>query len=572
MASTEVPAKTKGLRGHRALLCPLLSASLAFGAALQARAQTASDVYTPPASETRLKSPAPGAAGTESADDGITGAPLGATGFQLTKRVDLSEIYTSNGLGVSGGSGGRGGSDWVTRLLLNVGVHDHTARLDADVDYTLGGFLYVRNSSLAQITNRGAAIVRADLVPEHLQLQARAFAGTIYVNQLGALSATDRPVADGRNSGQRNTYGYTVAPNFTFRLGDFLTSSTMVSDRAVYFDRPNGPSNSSTIPGESDPENTNSYGLTQTFSSGIDFNRLNWRVLGMASKTTRGAGDISELSGIGDFKYAVSRTFALLATGGYQSITTDQKLNHDLRGVFAMGGVQVTLGPRLQGSIRAGRQFNFNSYIGNVSYQISGATVLVGSATDTVTTPAMRLLNNLGSLGTDPSGNLVDTNYQQPDIPASGISGFDAAPMDQLGFSNNISRYRMYNLSLLHDTERTHYRVTAFTTVRDILTSLTPGLRPRQHSTGGNLNILRSITPRIDGNFDTTYVTQDFEGTEFGIFRASIGANYRMTPDMQFYSRIAYLHRSSDQALASLSPSSGDLSDVNVLIGVRKEF
>src|SRR5688500_15404398 len=139
------------------------------------------------------------ATGTPStAEATITAAPPAAgaalSGFTFTAGVELSETYTNNGLGVARSSGLNSGSDFITSLRLNLGVHDRTARFQGDLQYSLAGYAYARHSSLSRVSNYLNALGRAVLVPEHVLLDVRAFAAPILINSLGSLSAEDRPI------------------------------------------------------------------------------------------------------------------------------------------------------------------------------------------------------------------------------------------------------------------------------------------------------------------------------------------------------------------------------------------
>ena len=148
-------------------------------------------------------------------------------------------------LGVRGPSG----PDYDTRLTLSLYARDHTPRFNGDLQYSLVGDAFARHPSLNQLSNFLTALGDATLIPDRLVLGARAFMAPILVNQLGPIAATNRPIATTTASGLRNTYGFTIAPELLFRLGNFANSQTTVSEGAVYFSRPNGPLLSQSIPG-----------------------------------------------------------------------------------------------------------------------------------------------------------------------------------------------------------------------------------------------------------------------------------------------------------------------------------
>ena len=273
---------------------------------------------------------------------------------------------------------GYSGGDFITRLSLSFGAHDHTARFDGDFQYALTGSFYAEHSSYSFLSNYLNALGTAAIIPEHLIVRASAFAAPILVNGLGPLAGA------GRNSGIRDTFGYSISPDLIFRFGNFARSDTIVTQSSVFFVTPGGPIIPVLVPGLTIPNQYVSYSATEQISSGPDFYRLNWLLAATGAESVQAGANFKQASGTGNVKYAVDREVTVTGTVGYQSFTSNQQLSHSLVGINAMGGVQITLSPRFQANVSAGRQFNFPSYIGDLSYQFGGFTRLVGSLTDTV--------------------------------------------------------------------------------------------------------------------------------------------------------------------------------------------
>src|SRR5205807_2425289 len=162
-----------------------------------------------------------------------------------------------------------------TRLRLNLNAHDRTPRFSGDLDYSLVGNAFARHPGLDRLSNFLTGLADAILIPERLVIQARAFVRPVLINELGPISAeADRPVATAANSGFRNTFGFTVAPELLFRLGNFATSTTTLSEGAIFLTRPRGKVLPQTIPGETPLYEMTTSSLTQRFASGSDFDRL----------------------------------------------------------------------------------------------------------------------------------------------------------------------------------------------------------------------------------------------------------------------------------------------------------
>ena len=490
-------------------------------------------------------------------------------GFSAGGSADLSERYVSNALGVGRASGVATGGDYDTRLRLSLYARDHTPRFDGDLQYTLGADAFANRPSLDRLSNFLTALASVSLIPDRLLVSARAFAMPVLVNSLGPIAAEeDRPVATTSTSGFRNTYGLTVSPELLFRLGNFATSTTTLSEGYISFSRPRGPVIPQFIPGQTPPQEVTTTSLTQHFASGTDFDRLNWGVTGTASKTTRPGGDMKVASGTADMKYAVSREFAVLGTAGYQSITTAQQLSHHLVGPTALAGFQLTLGPDFELSAEAGQQFNFPSYMGDLHWQIGPFTNLTGSLTDSIRTPGQRLLGGLDSLGVDNGGNFFDTSFGSS--PSFG-SGFNPVPLDHAPINSSISRYRSATLSLVHDSDIAQFRLTAFRTLVNRLT-VEIGI-PTVTSTGATFTISRNVNPNLTGDIDLTYRRQELLGGEHTVYSTRLNFNYMFSMLTSAYLRFAYMRRLTDAALvAATSPLSSSTSDASVIIGIRREF
>ena len=498
------------------------------------------------------------------------GAPsLRLTGFTFTASADLSETYTTNSYGV-------GGSDFITSAGLNLAAHNHTLRFDGDMALRLVGNYYANNPTFSDVHTYLTAVASAEIIPEHFRIQGTAFAEPMLINNLGPLGADDRPVA-----GSRDVYGYTVTPTFAFRLGEFATSTTTATQSSVFYIQPNGPTVQA-ISGLGAPTQSLSYGAAERFASGSAFFRLNWAVTGAWNYSESAYADqtgnlqFTTSSAIGDIKYALSREVAVLGTFGYQSLTSNQPLSEDLQGPVLLGGLQLTLGPNFEMNGMAGEQYNSPSYIGNLTYRAGPFTTFTTSLTDIVTTPTGRLLDRSTRLGVNGQGGFVDTGY--PTNPAvtppvgSPVTGFDPLPIDGIGITNSIQRYRSLVSSLVYTVDRTQYLLTGFATIYDTLTVVPSAIPTRGRSRGGQFSIYRTMTPQLTGGLDLGYTIEDTLGGQYNLFRGMVNANYNLSLRTAVFMTAAYVRRHSDDDLIAMVPSSADTSETSVTIGIRRQL
>ena len=534
--------------------------------------------------QTAAPSITPGGAGSETRTmDGTTtpgpdgGAGIGLptirlSGFRFTATGSLTETYTTNSLGIPDSAvAGYSGSDLVTTATLALNLHDHTPRLDADFAYSLAALHYLNNPDFDRLSHFLTALATADLIRNRLQFTASAFASPILINGLGPQSAA------ATNTGIRDTYGYTLYPDLTFRFGQFARSETILTQSSVFFVEPNGPKIDVSIPGALPvPDQVISYGATERISSGPDFFRLNWVLTGSVNKTTQADVDFTAATSTANIRYAFTRAIIVTSLVGYQSFTSNQTLSRSLEGPTATGGLQYRPSADFQASASAGWAFNSPSYSGDLRYQLGAFTSLVGSVTDTVTTPGDRLLGNLANLGVNANGDFINTGLVPNPGAApglvTGVSGFNPALLDGTSLTSSIVRYRYANLSLLHISDRTQYRLTGFHTQFDTLTEVTTGFSQEGDSTGLDLTISRNMTPLLVSAVSANVSSVNDLGGNYKTYQINLNVNYALSPFTQVFFSTSYSHRSSETSLAASSPLSGDYSDARVTVGINRRF
>jgi hypothetical protein len=294
------------------------------------------------------------------------------------------------------------------------------------------------------------------------------------------------------------------------------------------------------------------------------------------TKATEPGLDYTAASSTANIRYAFSRAIIATSVLGYETVTSSQGLTQSVSGPTALGGLQLIPTQNFQINGQAGWQFDSASYTGNFQYQIGPRTSLVGALTDTVETPAQRLLGNLGNLGVNANGDFLNTTLQgNPTTPPSsvtGVSGFSPSPLDGTAITASILRYRSATVSLVHISDRTQYRLTGFHTDYETLSQLTAGVSPQGNSTGVDMTISRNMTPRLTSGVDVSYSNVDDLGGKYNLYQGSFNLSYLMTPAMQGYFLAGYSRRGTSAALAALSPFSGTYSEAHITVGIRRQF
>jgi hypothetical protein len=196
--------------------------------------------------------------------------------------------------------------------------------------------------------------------------------------------------------------------------------------------------------------------------------------------------------------------------------------------------------------------------------------------TDTVAPPGSRLISNLGNLGVNGAGDFINTGFQvnpaAPPTIVNGVNGFNPAPIDGTAITSTIERYRSSTLSLIHGTDRTQYRLTGFHTDYETLSTVTTGILLNGKSTGVDLAVYHSLTPRISGGIDANFAAVEDFGGKYDSVNIQLNGNYAMTPRMQAYFATSYWHRSAAKGVLAGAPITGDYSEARITIGIRRQF
>lgn len=492
------------------------------------------------------------------------GVPFNQHYFNFTAGLDLSENYTTN----AAGAAGTNVSDVYTRVGLNLGLDTERQRYSIHAAYTLNADFYYNHSRLNQITNHLNLDGKAQLIPDILKIEAQAFAQPIVLSQLGNLTSNNRAVPNG----VIDSYGYSVEPDLKFRLGDALISELIVDHGGVFFTSAHGSTPGPIIPGFVGPADTFTTAVTERLSSGDFFERFKWDVTGSDAETTQAPRNLSERSGLGTLSYALSHELSVLATGGYESIETNVALTKKLSGPVYFGGFQYSLGPSVQVDFRAGQQFNSLSFLGSLHYELTPTAAVVGTLTDSVTTPEAQLIGNLAGLGAAPNGGFVDAGALFSSGLAPSLANFDPAFLNNLSLEQSIVRNRNGFLTLYDDMARTHIALSFEVELRQTLSALPPGVPANTRAVGGSFRVSRDIRRNFKGEASFSYLRDTEFGGRADIFTTEGGLDYQLSQMMALYLRGSYIRRDSSASLRALTPVAGNLDEGLVTIGITRKF
>ncbi|HEX3755795.1 MAG TPA: hypothetical protein VHV26_12055 [Rhizomicrobium sp.] len=478
---------------------------------------------------------------------------------QFALNADLSERYSSNAAGAPGGE-----SDYDTRLALGMSGTSTTAHSTLSFNYGFNADYFAHESQNVIISNYLNANAMAELVPEHVFLQAQAFANPVYINRAGNTGPAGVALPPGANGDLQNFYGYVIQPDFAFHLGDFLHSDLLPSYNAEYFVQQNG---SAVSPlGGSLPNNLSTLGITERLNSGDYFTRMQWGVIASYSQMNPSAGGLTQRSATGELSYAIDHGVSVVVDGGYQTVKADYALRDVLNGPIIMGGMQFDLA-KLTGKVLVGEQYHSFSGVGNLNYQLTPRLSLQAAAQDNVNAPGA----NLVTPGALISGLLQGIASGQIQLPPSGVMDLNGL-INLVGLENSIARFRTQTLSLLYNYGETSVTAAAFNTTQDTENPLPAGQNYNMRTTGVYANIGHQFSQDVSGGLNILYHDDRLEVGGASGMEYDASLNYRLNDTSSLYLVGDYYQRSSSQELTSVSASSGSVSAISILVGINHSF
>ena len=485
-------------------------------------------------------------------------APTGPE-FQWNASVNFSESYVTNATGSPGASQ----PDYVSSPGFVTDLHEHSRRISLDANYNFATYFYAKGTVPTQISNYLQALGNVDVIPEYLDLNLKAFAQPVATSNFGVVSEGGREVP----GAYANSYGYFATPDLKFNWGDVATFKTMPSYGQDFFMNPPGSSALNTIPGLSAPDNTTIRSLTEIISSGPDFGRLNWNLIGLFNETDQQQSLLSEKSGIAKGRYAFNYEWSLIVTAGYDAVTDTVHLLHNVSGPVALAGFGLTLGPDFSLQAEAGERYNSPSFDGNLRYNLTPRSVLTASVNDFVQTPEGQLLNSLTSLTALPNGILTSANNVLGNGMASTLTPFSVQSPDNPALTQFVSRNQTATVSFIEEFERTHASLQLFGTHQ---TFLTPGFTgpPTADSWGAQLLASRNLTPLFVATLGGGYTYNEEFGGHASTINVQGELNYSLGRQTRIFLRSAYADRLSSASLLDLSPLSGGVTGFSVTLGI----
>ena len=461
---------------------------------------------------------------------------VGARGgdWSITPRISVSETFSDNANLATDSEDPN--SDFITQISPGLGVRGTGARGNLNFDYSRDESFYHRGAREDSSNNSLAATGAVELWKQALFVDGQASISRAIEDSRGATSTS----VAGQDANRTESRAFSVSPYLRHHFGPWVETET----RFTY----------SGVMTESDTVEDNRTQREQVrLNSGRRFTQLQWSLTGLNSKTINDGDEPSsrERRVDTDFTFIINRFISLLGGVGYEDIE-DTGLTSQPSGLTYNVGFALQPSPRTSVRFTAGERNGDTNYDLEATHSLSSRTTINATYSESIQTSQQLIDNSLAFLG-------FDQNNQPIDIRNGAPFGSN----DAFGLTERTFRQRVFDLSLNGTRRRNTFRLGFFWEERETESTATT-----ETALGGNFNLSRELSPRLNGSLGFTYRATDFgtpdERTEDEI-NASTSLSYQVRNDIR--ATLTY-----DLTLRKVNNAPDDLMENSVTLGLTKSF
>ncbi len=439
-------------------------------------------------------------------------------------------------------------------LLLNL----ESARLQGRVNYAPSLEIFASDASRPRFLQRFNGQFLGTVVPDLLFLDMRGSGG--FQDARGGLAPGETD-ALGRD-GVVQTTSFQISPYLLQRFGDLGTLQAGYGFQSVMQNTRGGTSALLTPDGQrffADQDFT-AHAFYAVARTGPAFGRLAFE--GRLSSTDYdGTGVLDgawRRSGTVEGRYAITRSIAMLAEVGYESLryagTPGLRLEEPIWGA----GVRVVFSPESWVTLRYRRRGGFDAPALEAVIGLGGRTRVFATFSEQLTTGAQRAADLLSTTTLDDLGNPVDALTGAPLAQPFGDSF--------LGAQNSVQRVRRASVTLTQNWPRDNLALT-LTTEQQRPVSLAPGslgFEQRGHTV--SVSWARALSPETTGLAAVQYGLRERQGrSNTDVFSLNLGLSTQLRPRLSGFLRYALSNRSDDLSTRRAVQNT-------VILGLRQSF
>ncbi len=292
-------------------------------------------------------------------------------------------------------------SDLVLNFAPGLNTRIEGRKLRGALDYSYDYLRFMSDGSTEGRHNLFGTF-DMDVWEDHLTVNSRASLRQVFLDRGGSLS---KSIAN-KSSNRRLVQSYTGSAilkgtirnyadwRVSYRYGLTLSPADNLDDETI----------------TSNFSDTQTHEIRASLGSGQRFNNLEWRLFATSQRSQRSleVNDFTSETAGGELNLKFSRHFALLGSLGYASNGLQSSaLAAD--GISWETGFRLTPGSKLDLTMKWGKEGNRTKWYGRLQHFFSVRLDLAATYTDTITSNAIVLNDNLQSLQFDPSRGIIDS-------------------------------------------------------------------------------------------------------------------------------------------------------------------
>jgi uncharacterized protein (PEP-CTERM system associated) len=305
-------------------------------------------------------------------------------------------------------------SDFITTITPGLLVAADTSRLQGIANFSPYAQIYARDTSQTRINQRYNGQFLVTMVPDALFVDIRGAAAVQAAG--GGYSTQGTPVIDRNN--QVQTQSFQISPYYVHRFADTATAQFGYAFQSVRQGLGGNGAGGLTAQGtpffsSQDFTANEGYGVIRT---GPDFGRLaaEGRVVSTDYDGTGVLRAASRRIVTIETRYSITRQFAVLAEGGYESQRYSGSPPYRLSEAVWGFGARLTLSEQSAITVKYTHRNGFDSPVVNAVFGLGGRTRIFANYAETLTTGAQRAVDMLSTTTLDALGNPVDAATGAP--------------------------------------------------------------------------------------------------------------------------------------------------------------
>ncbi|OAJ69567.1 hypothetical protein A7976_04975 [Methylobacillus sp. MM3] len=300
-----------------------------------------------------------------------------AVEWEFTPTLQLKETYTDN----VRLSNTNEESDFITQVNPGISIVGLGPHLRFNTRYVMQNLLYAKESDRNATNHQLNANGNAELLPDHLFVDAQASISQRSTSSFGPQSEDNTNITNNRT----NVETYSFSPYLLHHFKD-------LADAELRYTRDSVSTSGSGSSISTGLQDSTSDRILLRLTSGDDFQTLGWGLNYNKQRIDFDSGQqVDQVTYGGDLRYRLSRKFSLIANGGYEK-NDYLSITGDSGGSFWKAGFDWTPSRRTSVEALAGKRYYGDSYSLKASHRSRRTAFNVSYSEDVTTTRDQFLL------------------------------------------------------------------------------------------------------------------------------------------------------------------------------------